>query len=64
MGCMLAVMLGQLCGKRMASGTEETKIPRGVAWEGVTGAGLAVVFCLPAVVHVGLAGGGVVGGAQ
>ncbi len=34
----------------------------GRRWRG--GAGLAVVFCLPAVVHVGLAGGGVVGGAQ
>jgi hypothetical protein len=64
MGCMLAVMLGRLRGKRTVSGTEETKIPRGVAWEGVMGAGLAVVFCLPAVVYVGLAGGGVVGGAQ
>jgi hypothetical protein len=57
-------MLGQLRGTRMASGAEETKILRGVMWEGVMGAGLAVVFCLPAVVHVDLAGGGMVGGAQ
>jgi hypothetical protein len=64
MGRMLAVMLGRLHGTRTASGTEETEVLRGVTQEGVTGAGLAVVFSLPAVVHVGLAGGDVVGGVQ
>jgi len=61
---MLAVMLGLLRGTRMVSGVEETGTRRGDAWAGVTGAGFALAFFMPALVHVGVAGGGVVGGAQ
>jgi hypothetical protein len=50
-----------LRGTRTASGAGEE------AGEGVTGAGCcggALELCLPAGIHSGLAGGGVVGGAQ